>query len=381
MTFPTAAFPDDVPVLRDGDVELRAHREDDLDALVEQCLDPQSVAWTMIPRGYDAAMGLEFLTTTVPQGWRTGSERAFAVVATHPDGRRRYAGTVSLRDLGSGRADVGFVAHPAVRGLGVMTQALDLLLDYAFDTLATQTVIWWAVRGNWGSRKLAWRCGFTFGGTVHRWLAEHGGYQDAWVATLHRDDERAPLGHWWSLPTLEGEDVVVRPLRADDDARIVEGGNDPAVQRWMPTFPTPYRLEDAAAFRALVTDAAATGSSFSWAVADPRTDLLLGAVGIPRRTDTSVEIGYWLHPDARGHGYAQAATETLVAHAFTPRDMGGMGALRAYVRVDELNRDSLAVARACGFEMSGTERAGQVRRNGTFADMLVLERVNPLIDF
>jgi RimJ/RimL family protein N-acetyltransferase len=381
MSFPPVAFPDDVPVLGSGDVVLRAHREDDLDALVEQCLDEETLAWTTIPRGYDADKARDFLGLIVPGGWRTGSERAFAVETTSPDGRRRYAGTVTLRDQGAGRAAVGFVSHPAVRGTGVMAQALELLLDHAFGTLSVETVIWWAMRGNWPSRKLAWRCGFTFGGTVHRWLVERGGYQDAWIATLHRDDERAPLGPWWSLPTLDGDDVVVRPLRASDDERLVEGGNDPDVQRSVPAFPSPYGLADAATFRALVTDAAAAGTSFSWAIADPRTDVLLGAAAIPHRSDTSAEIGYWLHPDARGHGYARSAVETLVAHAFTPRDMGGLGALRAYVRIDELNDASLAVARAAGFEMSGTERAGQVRRDGTFADMVVLERVNPLIDF
>ncbi|WP_194846688.1 GNAT family N-acetyltransferase [Mumia zhuanghuii] len=381
MTFPSTSFPDGVPVLTDGRVTLRAHRVDDVAAVVEQCRDPETLRWTTIPLGYDTAMGTGFVTEMVPKGWGSGAEHAFAVEVADAHGSPRYAGTVSLRDAGAGRADIGFVAHPAVRGEGVTTSALQLLLGYGFETLGLHTVIWWADQGNWGSRKVVWRCGFTFGGTVHRWLPERGEYRDGWVATLHRDDERAPLGPWWSLPTLDGEDVVVRPLRASDDERLVEGGNDLDVQRSVPAFPSPYRLEDAAAFRALATDAAAAGTSFSWAVADPRTDVLLGAAAIPHRTDTSAEIGYWLHPDARGHGYARSAVETLVAHAFTPRDMGGLGALRAYVRIDELNDASLAVARAAGFEMSGTERAGQVRRDGTFADMVVFERVNPLIDF
>lgn len=381
MTFPTATFPADVPELGDGDVLLRAHRASDLPALVEQCLDPDTLRWTTIPTGYDEEKGRAFLSGLVPQGWCNGTERTFAVEATRPDGTRGYAGSVALRDKGDGRAAVGFVSHPAVRGRGVMSTAVGLMLDHAFDDLGIETVIWWAMRGNWASRKVAWRCGFTFGGTVHRWLAEHGDYQDAWVATVHRDDPRQPRSPWWSLPRLEAERVTVRPLAAGDDPRIVEAANDATLQRSIPSFPTPYTAQHATEFRALVDDAAATGAAFSWAIADASTDLLLGAVAVPRRTDTSAEVGYWLHPEARGHGYARDAVDAVVAHVFAPRDHGGLGALRAYVRVDERNRDSLAVAYACGFEMAGTERAGQVRRDGTFADMVVLERVNPLLDF
>lgn len=68
MSFPPVAFPDDVPVLGSGDVVLRAHREDDLDALVEQCLDEETLAWTTIPRGYDADKARDFLGLIVPGG-------------------------------------------------------------------------------------------------------------------------------------------------------------------------------------------------------------------------------------------------------------------------------------------------------------------------
>ncbi|MBW9216466.1 GNAT family N-acetyltransferase [Mumia sp. zg.B53] len=379
MPFAPLRFPDGVPVLTDGRVTLRPHRLDDVAAVVEQCRDPETLRWTTIPLGYDTAMGTGFVTEMVPEGWGSGAEHAFAVEVTDAHGSPRYAGTVSLRDVGAGRADIGFVAHPAVRGDGVTTSALQLLLGYGFETLGLHTVIWWADQGNWASRKVVWRCGFTFGGTVHRWLPERGEYRDGWVATLHRDDVREASTLWWDLPTLRGDRICARPFEPADDDRLVEGGNDASVQQWMPSFPSPYGLPDAAAFRATTLDAAANGAAFSWALVDSVTDDLLGAVGVPHRSDTGAEIGYWLLADERGKGYAREAVDLVVDHAFTPRDRGGLGALRAYVRIDEGNRDSLDVARACGFEMAGAERAGTVRRDGTIADMLVLERVNPLL--
>ncbi|WP_370614696.1 GNAT family N-acetyltransferase [Mumia sp. Pv 4-285] len=381
MPFDSVRFPDDVPVLSDGDVRLRPHRLDDVDDLVVQCRDMLTLRWTTIPLGYDAAMGTGFVTEMVPAGWRGGTEHAFAVEAPGPDGRPRYAGTVTLRDEGAARASVGFVAHPAYRGRGVMETALRMLLDHGFQTLGLHTVLWWAAQGNWASRKLVWRTGFTFGGTVRHWLVDRGSYADGWVGTLHRDGAREPQTLWWSLPTLRGERVTARPFDVTDDARVVEGGNDEAVQRWMPSFPSPYERQDAETFRLSTLDAAADGTSFAWALVDSVTDELLGAVGIPHRSDFGAEIGYWLHPDARGHGYARDAVDLLVEHAFTPRDLGGLGALRAYVRIDEDNHASLDVALACGFEVCGRERAGTVRRDGTIAEMLVLDRVNPLVLF
>jgi RimJ/RimL family protein N-acetyltransferase len=71
-----------------------------------------------------------------------------------------------------------------------MTTAVGLLLDWGFDALDLETVIWLANVGNEGSRRVAAKSGFTFGGTLHRWLPHRGEYVDAWVATLHRGDPR-----------------------------------------------------------------------------------------------------------------------------------------------------------------------------------------------
>jgi RimJ/RimL family protein N-acetyltransferase len=186
-------FPDDVPTLTDGDVTLRAHRIEDAAAVVEQCVDPVSVRWTTVPPGYTREMALEFVGTSVPAKWESEKELAFAIECTHPDGRRRFGGTLSLIDKGSRRAELAFGAHPAIRGRGVMTTAVDLLLDWGFDERRLETVSWLANEGNLASRRVAWKTGFTFGGTVRRWLDHRGEYPDAWVAALHRDDPRAVL--------------------------------------------------------------------------------------------------------------------------------------------------------------------------------------------
>ena len=127
-------FPEDVPTLTNGDVTLRAHRPGDAQAAVEQSIDPTSIQWTTVPLDYTLDNARSFVGEIMPRGWETESEFGFAIETTHPDGERRYSGTLSLRDEGSRRAEIAFGAHPAIRGRGVMSTAVTMLLDWGFKS-------------------------------------------------------------------------------------------------------------------------------------------------------------------------------------------------------------------------------------------------------
>ncbi len=366
-------FPDDVPTLTHGDVTLRAHRLDDIEAVVEQCVDAESVRWTTVPHGYTAEMARSFVTQAIPRMWETENEWIFAIEATHADGQRRFGGSLSLRDEGSRRAELAFGAHPDVRGRGVMTAAVNLLLDWGFSALDLETVIWLANRGNVASRRVAWKSGFTFGGTLARWLDHRGEYPDAWTATLHRDDPRTPTHAWYDVPVVSGRSVVLRPQRPSDADRIVEGCADESTQHWLPFLPSPFTREDALTYIESGIEAAATGDHLQWAVAEPGSDRLVGVVGLPRIRRDSAEVGYWTHPDARNRGVMTEAVARLADHAFSPTDAGGLGLRRLFVRVAAQNTGSQHVALRNGFVHAGTERQSEVMRDGSYADMVVLD--------
>src|SRR5215218_7054437 len=179
------------PTLTDGVVTLRAHRPADAQGALEQSQDPTSQRWTTVPVPYSMEDARSFVGEHMPTCWDRGSEWGFAVEV---DGR--YAGTVSLRPEGSGRAEIAYAAHPAARGTGVVERALRLLLAWGFEEQGLHTVIWWAHVGNWASRKVAWRLGFSYDGTVRRWQPQRGGLRDSWVGTLLRDDPRVPRTTW-----------------------------------------------------------------------------------------------------------------------------------------------------------------------------------------
>jgi RimJ/RimL family protein N-acetyltransferase len=349
----------DVPTLTDSTVTLRKHRDDDVAGVVEQSTDPVSRQWTTIPLEYGADDARRFIRDIMPGGWATDQEWGFAVEV---DGR--YAGTMSLRNEGEGRAEVAYGAHPWVRGTGHIGRALRLLVDWGFDEKDLRTVVWWANRGNWASRKTAWRLGFSFEGTVRQWLPQRGALTDAWVGTLLRDDPREPRGTWLTAPTLEGTAVTLRPLRDTDVPRIVEACSDPRTALWLGAMPSPYTVADALAWLEATTEAMATGRAVTWALADPGSDLLLGAINIfDLVPGAEGEVGYWTHQEARGRGMMSEACGLVVHYGF--RELG-LQIIRAAAAID--NVASRHVLEANGLRPSGTQRRGTKVRDG-YADI------------
>ena len=197
------------PILTDGTVTLRAHRAEDAQGSWEQCQDPLSQSWTTVPIPYSMDDAHKYVGETMPRGWADDSDWGFAIEA---DGR--YAGSVSLRNEGDGRAELAYGSHPWVRGSGYVERALRLLVEWGFAEQELDTIIWWANKGNWASRKVAWRLGFTFEGTLRRWLPQRGELRDAWVGTLLRDDPREPDSAWLVCPMLESDEDQAPTLAA-----------------------------------------------------------------------------------------------------------------------------------------------------------------------
>lgn len=370
MSFPMA-FPRDVPTLTDGVVTLRAHTPDDVEALYEQATDAVMLRWTTVPDPSTRETARQFATQVIPDGWRSDREWAFAVDAPGPDGAPRFVGTVSLRNHGEGRAEIAYGAHPWARGRGYVVRALELLLDWGFGERGLRTVIWWANRGNWASRKVAWRLGFSVDGTVREWLPQRGVLYDAWVGVLTSTDQRRPRTPWLDVPRIHGRRVVLRDLGDHDVDRIVEACTDERSSYWLTQMPAPYTTADALAWLEQVRELRATGSGVTWAVADPDGDLLLGAVAVfDVDPEGSAEVGYWAHPDARGRGLMTEACGLVVRHSFIAREDGGLGLLRLRALAADGNTASMRVVEANGFTPTGRFRQVKRMRDGTYLDLV-----------
>ncbi len=366
-------FPHDVPVLTDGHVTLRAHTLDDVPRIVEQCNDPESLAWTTVPSPYDEEDARSWLGESIPAGWADDSTYCFAIEV---DGR--FGGSVDLRMKGGGEGELGFGLHPDVRGDGVMRRALVLLLDWGFAR-GVEVATWRAFVGNWASRRTVWGLGFTFGGTVPRLLPHRGERRDAWTAWLGAGDVREPVEPWLVPTVLEADGVRLRPWRSDDGPGLVEAAHDSLLREWIPASPLPRSEADVADYLVRVHLGAATNGRVAWCVADATTDVPLGNVAMfefeDEGDDVTAQVGYWSLPAGRGRGVMTTALRTMTDWALTTRADGGFGARRLYLLTSEGNHGSRALAERAGFERVGTERGASRLPDGGFGDSALYDRL------
>lgn len=369
-----------IPTLTDGVVTLRAPSDEDVEGSLEQCRDPLSRRWTAVPVPYSRDDAKTFLRHVIPGGWDSDREWGFVVEALEDTGEARFAGTVSLRNEGDGRAEITFGSHPWARGRGLMERALRLLLDWGFAERDLHTVIWLARRGNWASRRLSWRLGFSFDGTLRSWLAQRDGLVDAWTGTLCRGEAMAPRTEWLRPPTITGRSVVLRASVDADIPGVLTALHDPRLQRYGESI-RKHAPHDEGTVRARELDhleESALGSSLTWTVADATTDALLGSVLIYRiHPGREAEIGYWTHPGARGRGVATEACRLAVRHAFVAGEDGGLGLRRLTAYAAEENVVSHRVLERAGFVRFGTERQSTLLPDGSYVDTAAFDQLAP----
>ncbi len=367
-----------IPTLSDGAVTLRAPCEDDVQGSVEQCQDPLSRQWTSVPDPYTRDDARTYLRHIIPGGWDTDQEWGFVVEARDPGDVARFAGAVSLRNKGDGRAEIAYGAHPWARGRGVMEAALRLLLDWGFAERELGTVTWLARRGNWASRRLAWRLGFSYDGTVREWLPAGDRLVDAWVGTLLRGEKMTPRAPWFDEPTIVGERVVLRATTDADVPRLVEAANDPEITKYSRSMRenAPHDQATVRLRQLGLREETARGGAVLWTVADPRTDELLGWVSLyVVHHDQQAEIGYWTHPEARGRGVAGEACRLAVRHAFVDAEDGGLGLRRLRADVAVVNLASQRIVEGAGFRRIGIERSSSLLGDGSYVDTILYDHL------
>ncbi len=337
----TFVFPDDVPTLTDGEVTLRAHRPSDVDEMVVQRTDP---------------------------------EYGFAIEAPHADGVRRFAGSCGLRLLGEGKAEITFGLHPDARSRGTGTRAVKLLLDWGFQQPGIDVVVWFAPVGDWGSRRVVWSNGFSIDATLARFVTQRGEWTDTWFGTLRADDTREPKTPWHIAPVLETDRLRLRPLRETDADRMGEMLADERTQAFVGRYLAGDKVDPVRKIRKQL-DLNARGQGYNWCIADRETDQLIGHIhlwDLGGFDPTSAQLGYGVHPDARGRGVLTASLGLVVDWAF----LSG-GFRRVFLGTAASNAASRHAAEKAGFTHIASEPSGFPTGESGFEDLVTYHRLNP----
>jgi RimJ/RimL family protein N-acetyltransferase len=152
------------------------------------------------------------------------------------------------------------------------------------------------------------------------------------------------------VPELTDGVVRLRAHRPDDAERIVEQSTDAETMRWT-TVPRPYGIEEARDFLAEIErDWSAPAGVRRWAVTDAEdvTGRYLGTIDLRPRGGGVAEVGFALHPQARGSGSMAGAVRLACRWWF------GEGGTRVHWLAVRGNFASWRVAWSCGFTHHGT---------------------------
>lgn len=152
-----------------------------------------------------------------------------------------------------------------------------------------------------------------------------------------------------AVERLDGNGFTLDPVHAGDAERLATLSQDEKFRRWLPWIRGGFTTERAREF-------AEDFSRKNWASGQPvwavRIEgVLMGVVDLRDRGEGAWEIGFWMHPDARGKGLMTAACALVVQAAFD-----SLGALRIlhFARVGNVR--SLRIARNLGFSPEGVRR-------------------------
>jgi RimJ/RimL family protein N-acetyltransferase len=143
--------------------------------------------------------------------------------------------------------------------------------------------------------------------------------------------------------------LVVRPWRLDEADRFFDIYRRPEVVRWIGAEPMQDPREAIDMIERSLTRLRTDPRFGSWAVVDRLDGVPVGSVLLKPLPDGDgeVEIGWQLHPDSWGKGFASEAAGAVLQHGFTE----GLAEVWAVTHLD--NRRSVAVCRRIGMQLLG----------------------------
>ncbi|MYS14212.1 GNAT family N-acetyltransferase [Streptomyces sp. SID4982] len=168
---------------------------------------------------------------------------------------------------------------------------------------------------------------------------------------------------------LTTERLLLRPVRPDDTEAVLAAAQDPAIQRWISSFPSPYLREHAETFVSSTAPEGWADDSMYTLGAFLPTGELTGMLSLAMRGPGHGELGYWAAREHRGRGYVTEAASAVARWAFTALSVD-----RLEWRAEVGNGASRAVAERLGFTVEGVLRAGVgsrgVRRDSWVGSLL-----------
>ncbi len=130
--------------------------------------------------------------------------------------------------------------------------------------------------------------------------------------------------------------------------------NNPNVERWLLSIPSPYTYQDADSFISYTMGNKDNSDRRNYAI--EVGGVHVGGIGLHISQNFYAEVGYWIGEEYWNRGYGTDALKKILAIAFDELQLG-----RVHAIVFEGNDSSERMLLKCGFEYEGTMKKGRVK--------------------
>jgi len=146
--------------------------------------------------------------------------------------------------------------------------------------------------------------------------------------------------------TLESDRLILSPLTLLDEDDLLEYQSDPETVRYIP-WPVRSRIQVREALEKAVAPRTFEVSGdyllFAWRLKSSGKVIGQSNISIQSVEHQSGEIGWVVHPEFHGQGYAKEATSAVIDFAFTTAELR-----RLVAYMDQRNEASAHLARSLG---------------------------------
>jgi len=177
---------------------------------------------------------------------------------------------------------------------------------------------------------------------------------------------QSPAGYFFSLPVLETERLVLRPLLRKDAEDIFSYASDPEVARYV--LWDPHRsVAETRAYIRYIRSLYRHGLPSSWAVVLRNSGSVIGTIGFMwySETNSAAEIGYSFSRAEWNRGYATEALNAVINSVFSALPLN-----RLEAQHDIRNPASGRVMEKCGMVREGILRQ-RIRNKGELIDVVL----------
>jgi RimJ/RimL family protein N-acetyltransferase len=173
-----------------------------------------------------------------------------------------------------------------------------------------------------------------------------------------------------------GDDLVLREVRITDAAAVARAVRE-SLEHLVPWMPWAGEESTSEAFQRTrlrgTRHKAQHGQEWQYGLFPRDESAFFGAFGLMAdKWPATIEIGYWVHVDQIGRGYA-----TRASRALTNASLALDGVRTVCIRCDEANVRSAAVPRALGFTLARTETR-EPEAPAECGRLMVWERTRPI---